>query len=160
MGEKDPERKNSMSEFLFSVVIPVFNCEKYLSETIESIINQTIGFREHIQLIIINDGSTDKSEDICLAFQKRFPENIIYRRTENGGVSRARNLGLEFAEGKYINFLDSDDKWERDAFARAARFFEQDRENIDVLAARVRFFDNNSNYNYFDYMNLLHLVLY
>ncbi len=140
-----------MPEFLFSVVIPIYNCEGYLRETIESVINQTLGFRENIQLILINDGSKDRSEEICLAFQNQFPKNIFYRKTGNNGVSSARNLGLEMAAGKYINFLDSDDKWKSDAFARAAEFFERNGESVDVLAARVRFFDQASLFHPLDY---------
>lgn len=139
------------ADYLFSVVVPIYKVEKYLRETLESVVNQTIGFREHIQLILINDGSPDRSEEICLAYQKRFPENIRYVCTENGGVSRARNRGLELAEGEYINFLDSDDKWEIHAFERAAAFFEQHGERVDVLAARIRFFDNGTHYHPLDY---------
>lgn len=140
-----------MPEFLFSVVVPIYNCESYLRETIESVINQTLGFREHIQLILINDGSTDKSEEICKSYRKRFPENIIYKKNENNGVSGARNLGLEFAVGQYINFLDADDRWKTDAFARAETFFERDGEAVDVLAARVRFFDKGTHFHPLDY---------
>ena len=97
------------NQYKISTIIPVYNVEPYLEETIKSIIHQTIGFKKNIQLILINDGSTDKSETICLKYKKQYPENILYVAKKNEGVSVARNLGLQFARGNYINFLDSDD---------------------------------------------------
>ena len=94
-----------------SVIIPVYNVEQYLEETILSVVNQTIGF-ENIQMILVNDGSPDNSEEICLKYRDKYPDNILYIKKENGGVSSARNLGMEYIQGKYVNFLDSDDKWE------------------------------------------------
>ncbi|MBQ1995683.1 MAG: glycosyltransferase family 2 protein, partial [Clostridia bacterium] len=94
-------------KFLFSVIVPVYKVEEYLRETLCSLENQTIGF-ENIQLIIVNDGSTDKSGEICREFQNQHNENVIYIEKENGGVSSARNAGMPFIEGKYVNFLDAD----------------------------------------------------
>lgn len=65
-------------KYRFSVVIPIYNVEKYLEETIESVISQDIGFKENIQLILVNDGSPDSSEDICLRYRELYPENIVY----------------------------------------------------------------------------------
>ena len=81
-------------KYRFSVVIPIYNVEKYLEETIESVISQDIGFKENIQLILVNDGSPDSSEDICLRYRELYPENIVYVKQKNGGVSRARNHGM------------------------------------------------------------------
>ena len=97
-------------KYNFSVVIPIYNVEKYLEETIESVVNQSIGFKKNIQMILVNDGSPDNCEDICLKYKQKYPQNIIYIKQENQGVSAARNNGKKFAEGKYINFIDSDDK--------------------------------------------------
>lgn len=102
-------------DYEFSVIIPIYNVEDYLEETIQSIINQTIGF-DKIQLILVNDGSPDNSEAICLKYKEMYPDNILYLPQENAGVSVARNNGLKHATGKYINFLDSDDTWDKDAF--------------------------------------------
>ena len=66
------------NDFLFSVIMPVYNTEEYLEEAIQSVIEQTIGFEENIQLILINDGSTDNSESICKKYQKKYKNNIIY----------------------------------------------------------------------------------
>ena len=63
-------------KYLFSVIVTMYNAEKYLVESVESLVNQTIGF-ENIQLILINDASTDKSGEICLTYKNRYPDNIV-----------------------------------------------------------------------------------
>ena len=113
------------SRFKFSVIIPVYNVENYLEETIQSVIHQTIGFKKNIQIILVNDGSPDDSGKICEKYQREYPDNIVYVEQKNAGVSAARNNGLKYAEGEIINFLDSDDKWGKTAFKRAYRFFQK-----------------------------------
>lgn len=128
-------------KFLFSVVIPVYNVEEYLRETIESVLAQDIGFQQNIQMILVNDGSPDNSEKICLEYQKLYPDNIIYVKQDNAGVSAARNHGMEYVEGKYVNFLDSDDKWSADAFSEVYRFFEEHQEEINLVSCKQQFFE-------------------
>ena len=65
-------------KYKFSVIIPIYNVEDYIEETILSVINQSIGFKENIQLILVNDGSPDDSEKICLKYKEMYPNNIIY----------------------------------------------------------------------------------
>ena len=130
-----------MREYLFSVIIPVYNTEPYLREAFDSIVNQTVGFEDNIQLIIINDGSPDNSEEICLEYKEKYPENIIYIKQENQGVSAARNVGIDTATGKYINFLDSDDLWELDAFEKAGEMLDAN-DDIDVVGVKVINFEN------------------
>ena len=65
-------------QFLFSVIIPIYNVEKYLAETIESVINQSIGFKKNIELILVNDGSPDNSEQICLEYKEKYPDKSIW----------------------------------------------------------------------------------
>ena len=88
-----------------SVIVPVYNVQDYLSECIESIINQTL---KEIEIILVNDGSTDNSLEICKYYSKK--DNRIYViDKKNGGQSSARNRGLNIAKGEYILFVDSDD---------------------------------------------------
>ena len=95
-------------KYKISVIVPVYNVEKYLEETIESVIAQTLGFK-NIQLILVNDGRPDNSEEICLKYKEKYPDNVVYLKQKNSGVSSARNNGINVATGKYIQFLDSDD---------------------------------------------------
>lgn len=138
-------------KFKFSVIIPIYNVEKYLEETILSVVNQTIGFKENIQLILINDGSKDNSYKICEKYQKMYPNNIIYKEQENYGVSAARNKGKGYIKGKYVNFLDSDDMWDLDVFDKVYNFFEQNEKDIDVVACRQKFFEAKEGYHQLDY---------
>ncbi len=88
-----------------SVIVPIYNSEKYISECIESILNQTY---ENFELILIDDGSKDSSGDICRKYENQ-DKRVRYIYKENGGVSSARNYGIQCAKGDYIVFVDSDD---------------------------------------------------
>lgn len=94
-----------------SIIVPIYNVEKYLERCVESILNQTF---EDFEIILVNDGSTDKSGDICdrLKF-KDYRIKVVHK--ENGGVSSARNKGLEISNGEFITFIDPDDYIELDA---------------------------------------------
>lgn len=101
-----------MDRGLISVIIPVYNTEKYLRQCIESVINQTYS---NLQIIIVNDGSTDNSGNICDEYQKEdLRIKVIHQ--ENLGVSVARNHGLQYATGDWISFVDSDDILIKDAY--------------------------------------------
>lgn len=128
-------------KYKFSVIIPIYNTASYLEDAIESIIDQTIGFEENIQLILVNDGSPDESESICKRYRKRYPRNIKYIFKSNGGVSAARNLGLKKAKGQIINFFDSDDCWQPDAFQKAYDMFCNYGEQIDIVTCRQILFE-------------------
>jgi glycosyltransferase involved in cell wall biosynthesis len=97
-----------MNNPLVSVIIPVYNGEKYLSDTIESVITQT---EKNWEIISINDGSTDHSQAILEEYALKYPDRFRVISVKNGGVSRARNTGVSEARGTYIAFLDQDDLW-------------------------------------------------
>lgn len=90
---------------MISIIIPVYNCEKYIERCVGSILKQSFS---DFELIIVNDGSTDKTEEICTALAKTDSRIKLYSK-ENGGVSAARNFGLEKVTGDYISFMDGDD---------------------------------------------------
>lgn len=92
---------------LISVIIPVYNVEKYLNQCIDSVLNQGV---KDIEIILINDGSTDSSGNICDEYARE-DNRIKVIHKENGGLSDARNFGIKQAKGKYLLFLDSDDYW-------------------------------------------------
>lgn len=94
-----------MNNFLVSIIIPCYNQAHYLDETLQSVLNQTYSKWE---CIIINDGSPDNSEEIALKWCQ-IDSRFNYYKKENGGLSSARNLGLDYAKGDFIQFLDSDD---------------------------------------------------
>lgn len=89
-----------------SIIVPVYNVEKYLNRCLTSLINQSI---KDIEIIVVNDGSPDNSQDIIDEYKKKYPTLIINYIKSNGGLSDARNFGIDKATGEYIAFLDSDD---------------------------------------------------
>lgn len=89
-----------------SVVVPIYNVEKYIKKCLDSLVNQTL---QEIQIILVNDGSTDESGNIAKEYASKYTNKIIYLEKENGGLSDARNFGMRYTEGEYIAFLDSDD---------------------------------------------------
>ena len=96
-----------------SVIVPIYNVEKYLEKCINSLLSQTL---EDIQIILVNDGSKDNSGNIAKEYEKNNKDRVIYVEKENGGLSDARNYGLKYATGDFIAFLDSDDYIEKNAY--------------------------------------------
>ena len=91
-----------------SVIIPVYNCERFVAETLDSVIAQSC---QDWEIVMVDDGSTDRSKDIIQGYQEKFPEKIKYYYQDNAGVAAARNTALKYAQGEYVAFLDADDLW-------------------------------------------------
>lgn len=136
-------------KYIFSVISAVYNAEAYLEEMIDSITAQTIGFKENVQLILVNDGSRDNSLAICRKYEQLYPENVIVIDKPNGGVSSARNAGLEFAEGEFLNFTDSDDKLSPNVLSEVYDFFSE-YDNDPYVSDDMRFDVVNIPFRYFD----------
>lgn len=111
-----------------TIVIPVYNVEKYLSKCLKSVVEQTY---KNIEIILINDGSTDHSLDICKKYLENDKRILLYTK-QNGGLSDARNYGIERATGEYILFLDSDDFIERDTCEKISAYLKNNKE-IEIL---------------------------
>lgn len=120
-----------MYKYDISIIIPVYNSEKYIENCVESIVNQDYDLNK-IQLIMINDGSEDKSLEICNNLAKQY-NNIKIINQENNGVSAARNSGIKVAEGKYIMFLDSDDFISENGIKNLIEFFDENYDDIDLV---------------------------
>jgi len=89
-----------------SVVVPAYNAEKYIAKCMASLVGQTL---ECIEIIVIDDGSTDSTLDIIKEYHEKYPEKIVFKSVKNGGAAAARNIALKLAQGEYIGFVDSDD---------------------------------------------------
>ena len=96
---------------LISVIIPVYKAEKYLRESVESVLHQTYG---RVEIILVDDGSPDSCPQICDAYAEEDERVKVFHKV-NGGVSSARNMGLDQAKGEYVTFLDADDALKPDA---------------------------------------------
>ena len=93
-----------------SVIVPFYNVENYIEKCLETLVHQTL---ENIEIILVNDGSTDRSINVVKKFLEQYPDKITYLEKENGGLSDARNYAIPYAKGEYIAFLDSDDYVEK-----------------------------------------------
>ena len=93
----------------FTVISAAYNVEKYLDDYFQSFIDQSLNFKRHIYLVVVDDGSTDSSASIIKKWQSKFPKNIRYVYKENGGQASARNLGMQYADTDWVTFIDPDD---------------------------------------------------
>lgn len=118
-----------MERPLISIIVPVYNVEQYLSDCLDSLINQSY---KNIEIICVNDGSTDSSLDILEQYQQRHP-NIKIVSTKNSGLAAARNLGMTLATGEFITFVDSDDWIETDTLETMLREGFLTKENLDII---------------------------
>jgi len=123
----------------FSIVIPVFNVEDYLHETINSVLDQDYN-KDDFEVILIDDGSSDSSGAICDDYSKK-ERNVISIHIPNGGVSGARNLGKRVARGDLIGFLDSDDKYSRNVLSSVDAFYSNHVGEVDAIAIPRVYFE-------------------
>ena len=127
---------------LVSVVVTVYNLETYISQCIESIVSQSY---ENIEIIVVNDGSKDRCDDIIQQYQRK-DGRVKYFKRENHGVSESRNFALSKATGKYVVFVDGDDWLEKNMIAKMMNFCNYDL----VVCSYNRRYDNSSNPKVFD----------
>lgn len=126
---------------LVSVIIPCYNQAQYLPDAISSVINQTY---QNFECIIINDGSTDNTEEISLGWCNK-DARFRYLQQENGGLSSARNAGLKVAAGEYIQFLDSDDLLKKGKLCQQLSFLSENQDVDIVYSESVYFLNDNPN---------------
>ena len=131
---------------LISIVIPVYNQEKYISKLLDSLINATY---KNLEIVIVNDGSTDGSLDIINDYAKK-DKRIKVISTPNGGVSRARNIGLHNITGKYFSFLDSDDYIEKDMYEKIMEIMK----SYDVDVIRCNYIKEDGEFNFLSKGNM------
>lgn len=120
---------------LVSIIIPVYNTEEYLEECLESVLNQTL---KEIEVICIDDKSTDKSLEILLKYAKKDNRLKVIKNERNTGQAIAKNICLKELNGEYVSFLDSDDKIDRDAYEKLYDFSKNFKQDI-ILFNMVRF---------------------
>lgn len=122
-----------------SVIVPVYNVEKFIDKCLNSLVNQTL---KEIEIIVVNDGSSDNSQKIIDEYVKKYPNKIKSFIKENGGQGSARNMGMEKAVGEYISFVDSDDWLDLNTLEKMYNLAKKDKSDI-VICDMV---DHYSNY--------------
>lgn len=126
-----------------SVIVPVYKAEEYLNECVDSILAQTM---DDLELILVNDGSPDKSGDIMAAYARRYPDKVRTITLDNGGQGRARNHGIDAARGEYLSFIDSDDYIAPDMYERLFAAIEKNNADIAICDMEKRFPDGRCEY--------------
>lgn len=137
MGE--PRKDEQSDNILISIIVPVYNVERYLERCVKSLINQTY---HNLQIILVDDGSTDNSGILCDQFAK-MDERIVVIHKKNGGLSSARNAGLEICKGDCIAFVDSDDWIELDTYAYMVDLMQRYHVEIADIECQYAFSDND-----------------
>ena len=117
---------------IVSVIIPVYNCDRYLAEAIESVLAQTY---QPLEIIVVDDGSTDDSAAVA----KRFGSLVRYYYQAQSGAAAARNYGLEVAQGSFLAFLDADDFWVKDKLTRQMQVLESEPD-VEMVFGHVQQF--------------------
>ncbi len=123
--------------YSLSVIVPVYNAEKYLGNALDSLTAQTVV--ESMQIILVDDGSTDASPHICDEFASKHPATVVIHQ-QNGGVSAARNTGLKEAKGEYIGFVDADDTVAHDYYEKLLKAAKEN--NCDMAFSSITFIYN------------------
>lgn len=132
-----PIKRTGKSQY--TIVAAVYNVEKYLDDFFSSLTKQRLNFKKHIQIILVDDGSADKSAEIIQKWQQKFPQNIRYFYKENGGQASARNLGLQYVETDWVTFIDPDDFVSPDYFYKTDTFLRKNA-NISIVGCPLVFY--------------------
>ena len=125
-----------MDKPLISIIIPVYNVEKYLRQCLDSVVNQTY---RNFEVVCVNDGSTDTSIEILQEYKKEYSNFRVYTQ-ENKGLGITRNVGVSHATGDYLYFLDSDDYIEPDLIEELTKIITENK-NIDIIKFKGSAFD-------------------
>jgi len=132
---------NKETQPLVTVIAPLYNAEKYIAETTESVINQSY---QNWEMIIVDDCSTDSSREIVKDYETKDSRiKLIESETNFGGPARPRNIGLDNAKGEYIAFLDADDVWLSEKLEKQVEFLEENKD-VDICHTLAHVIDGNS----------------
>ena len=134
-----------------SIIIPIYNVEKYLPDTFESLLTQTIGF-EQLEVILVNDGSTDGSRDLVTSWSSTFPNvKAIHLASPSGASGKPRNIGISYATGKYILFADPDDLLLQDSCKEL--YLTAEQYNSEIVMGAFETFTSAGFYRHDIYIN-------
>lgn len=126
-----------------SIIVPVYNVEKFLNKCLDSLVGQEM---EDYEIILVDDGSKDASGRICDEYAEKYPELVRVMHIDNGGQGRARNFGIEEAKGEYLGFVDSDDWVETDMYPKLCQRADETGADVVVCDFMAEFDDGRSEY--------------
>lgn len=140
-----PTLVKKKGNYSYSVVAAVYGVERYLDDFFKSLVNQSLDFKSHIQLIMVDDGSLDGSAEIIKKWQQKYPDNIIYVKKENGGQASARNLGMNYVTGDWVAFIDSDDFVDAEYFLEVDRHITKQKHELLYVSCNFIYFYEDKN---------------
>lgn len=124
-----------MFKYRISVIVPIYNVEDYIENCLKSLVEQTIN-KDDLEVLLINDGSPDASEEICKRYAEKYPFFKLFSK-ENEGLSKTRNFGIRNAQGKYFVFLDPDDELTPSSLENLANFFDKHENEVDIVTYKI-----------------------
>ncbi|UKH23259.1 glycosyltransferase [Actinobacillus pleuropneumoniae] len=147
--KKQRNEKTSYGTYQYCIICPTFNVDEYIDDFFQSIKNQTLDFTKHIHVIFVDDGSTDLSAKKIEKFKQKYPRNVTYLYKTNGGLSSARNYGLDYLEDNniyfdYVTFTDPDDILDKDFFKSLDNFFIKNK-NCKIASSNLIYFYEHNN---------------
>lgn len=146
LWKKEVSFGREKGNFNYTIISAVFNNEKYLDTYFKSIIGQSLNFKKNIKIILVDDGSTDKSAKIINAWQKKFPDNIFYIYQLNSGQAAARNNGLDYVNDGWVTFIDADDFIDKNYFLHIDNALKD--ESIKFFASKmIIYIENNDSFS-------------
>ena len=134
----------------FSILVPVYNVEKYLEQCVESLLNQT--YKGEYEIILVNDGSTDSSGKICDKYSEEYPEKFKVIHKKNEGLVSARQVGIEAATGEFCLFVDSDDFVEYELLDSVFDIIDEDNKT-DIIVFNMNYYDGTNKTQRKNYFN-------
>ena len=141
-------------KFKFSIIISLFESQSYINESLDSIINQSLNFKDNVQIIIVDNGSIDNSREIVAEYKSKYPDNILLLDKENEGFTSSCNYALKYVEGEYINFLLANDKLTKNTLKEVYTFFNNHYDEIDIVNLPVIIFSKQMSKNLLEYLDL------
>jgi glycosyltransferase involved in cell wall biosynthesis/CDP-glycerol glycerophosphotransferase (TagB/SpsB family) len=128
----------------FTIVSAAYNVDNYLDDFFKSLTRQTLNFKKHIEIIIVDDGSTDKTPDIIKSWQTKYPDNIKYIKKENGGQASARNLGIKYISNPWVTFIDPDDFVDPNYFRSVDNTLKHRKTGVELVSCNFIFYFEDS----------------
>lgn len=136
-----------MNDFKFSIIIPTHNSELGLNETFNSIIDQTLNFKDNIEIVIVDRDSEDKTEEICGQYQQDYPDNIKFIQLDDVNLEKSKNEGIKHSSGKFISFLEPHDYYSKNTLLDISSFINKN-DDVDLITIPIIYFKNGRKVHY------------
>lgn len=136
-----------MNDFKFSIIIPTYNSELGLKETINSIIGQTLNFKDNIEIVIVDRDSEDRTEEICRQYQQDYPDNVKFIQLNVKNLEKSKNEGIKHSSGKFISFLEPHDHYSKNTLLDISSFINKN-DDVNLIIIPIIYFKNGRKVHY------------